>query len=134
MGAWGRGSFENDDALDWLDEFEGGGLPAIDAAFSQILELADDDYLEAPEASVGVAAAEFVAAATDGLRTSLPESTHQAFARHQPELLGKPPLKKDALTVVERVLRQSELRELWEESAKGALWVGDIEGLAARLR
>ena len=39
MGAWGHGSFENDDAMDWLQEFEDGpvgahrpGLPLAGAA------------------------------------------------------------------------------------------------------
>lgn len=29
MGAWGYLPFENDDALDWLEEFEAGGADVV---------------------------------------------------------------------------------------------------------
>ena len=57
MGAWGSGPFENDDACDWLDELADSGV----AALREALALADAaDYLEAPDGSVVVAAAEVV--------------------------------------------------------------------------
>lgn len=65
MGAWGTGSFENDDAADWV-----AGLDAISPEeLTRILIAAADDpeYLEGPAASVAVAAAEVVAA-LEGLR------------------------------------------------------------------
>ena len=64
MGAWGVGSFENDDAADWV-----AGLDEISLAdLTGILSQAADDpaYLEGPAASVAVAAGEVVAALNGG--------------------------------------------------------------------
>jgi hypothetical protein len=60
MGAWGFGSFDNDDAADWIFELEeSSGVTALVSAFKAIKP---DRYLEAPECSVALAAAEVVAA------------------------------------------------------------------------
>jgi uncharacterized protein DUF4259 len=58
MGAWGAGSFENDDAADWITEL---GSMAPDDLAQLFAQAADDpSYLEAPAASVVVAAAEVI--------------------------------------------------------------------------
>jgi hypothetical protein len=60
MAAWGTGSFENDDAADWLAEL---GTIAPDDLTQIFVQAADNPgYLEAPAASVVVAAAEVIAA------------------------------------------------------------------------
>ena len=60
MAAWGSGSFENDDAADWLAEL---GTIVPDDLTKIFGQAADDPaYFEAPAASVVVAAAEVVAA------------------------------------------------------------------------
>ena len=41
MGAWGTGSFQNDTALDWYEEFRTTGAAAIEEAFLAA-ETADD--------------------------------------------------------------------------------------------
>lgn len=38
MGAWGYLPFENDDALDWLDELEAGGADVIRGALAKVDE------------------------------------------------------------------------------------------------
>ena len=58
MGAWGRGSFDNDDAADWALELE---------AADNLLPLADafdlpTGYLEAPDGCIALAAAEVLLA------------------------------------------------------------------------
>ncbi len=62
MGSCGHGPFDNDDAADWASQFSeldgSAGLAAIHEAFSAA---ARDGYLEAPDGSVAVAAAEVVA-------------------------------------------------------------------------
>ncbi|MGH8016845.1 MAG: DUF4259 domain-containing protein [Opitutaceae bacterium] len=59
MGAWGLDSFENDDALDWVqNELEPLGEEAIDSAISAVLV---EGYLDAPECSSAVAACEVLA-------------------------------------------------------------------------
>jgi hypothetical protein len=63
MGAWDAGSFDNDDAADWLADFcDGPDGERITGALSTVAEMDAGEYLEAPECSVGLAAAEVVAA------------------------------------------------------------------------
>jgi hypothetical protein len=69
MGAWGFQAFENDDALDWLEELEVGGAEVV----RQGLNAVADGYIEAPDGSVAVAAAEITAAAQGIPHGDLPE-------------------------------------------------------------
>ena len=62
MGAWGTGSFENDDAMDWVADLEGSDdLAIVVETLSRVAD-AGDDYVETPEGAAAVAAAEVVAA------------------------------------------------------------------------
>src|SRR5215813_11008629 len=61
MGAWGPGVFENDTACDFASAVaDGGGIPALAQALDRVLS-SEGDYLEAPDAEEGLAAAEIVA-------------------------------------------------------------------------
>jgi len=60
MGAWGSGSFENDDAADWLAQLVTIAPYDLTKIFGQAAD--DATYFEAPAASIVVAAAEVVAA------------------------------------------------------------------------
>ncbi len=62
MGAWGTGSFDNDDAADLLTEVTGDGdLSLVREVFDNVPT--STEYVEAPDASQAIAAAEIVAAA-----------------------------------------------------------------------
>jgi Domain of unknown function (DUF4259) len=79
MGAWGHGSFENDDAADWVHEFELQGASAVVPAQESVSKIPEDEYLEAPEASVAIAAAEIVAAARERFIEPPGRGTHNFF-------------------------------------------------------
>jgi hypothetical protein len=132
MGAWGHGSFENDSALDWVEHaFKPGGAAAVEAALRFAAESAEDAYLDVDEASAAVAAAELVAAARDGDLSKL-GSARNYFAAQQQSLASAHllPLARRAL---ERVLRKSELQELWSEGQDKS-WLNEMTNLLARLR
>lgn len=133
MGAWGSNSFENDYAADWVYEFEASGVAAIMSALDRVSNLASDEYLEAPEASIAIAAAEIVAAAGDEDLSRLSESAREALAKHKSAFAGLS-LSGKAKSAVERVLAQSELRELWEEGEGGEMWLDAIAKLRERLQ
>ncbi len=135
MGAWGSGPFENDDACDWLDELADSGVAALRAA----LALADDaEYLEAPDGSVIVAAAEVVAQM--GVDTD--DDDDDDDDDDAPDELvafladcGPPPpaLVAAARAALDRVTAdESELRELWQD-AEGGAWQAAIDDLKRRL-
>jgi len=133
MGTWGYGSFDNDDAADWVYEFESSGRAAVTSALRRVAELANGKYLEAPEATTALAAAEIVAAAHDGDLSKLSEEARKAFVAHRQSLTGSVDVAT-ARKAVERVARESELKELWEESDESQNWLNEVNGLLARLR
>ena len=131
MGAWGIGHFENDDAGDWVWELEdAGSLEPVVAAIAAVE--ASQDYLEAPDASIALAAAETIAASLGKPAPDLPDSVAAVVAvlPHKPD----PDLVARARKAVERIGTESELRELWEETDDFAAWQSKISDLIQRLQ
>ena len=134
MGAWGFGSFENDDACDFLaDATESGDLSLIRDVLDNVLT--STEYVEAPDASQAIAAAEIVAAALGRptLAAQREEELSSWIARIRPtidtELVGQ---ARDALT---RILApNSELRELWEETEEFSEWQSAVSELGQQLQ
>ena len=118
MGATGAGPFENDDALDFLDDLEDSEpterRKKVVAAMERVL--GDQGYIEAPSMAEAVAAAAVVAASDD------PESA--AGEPYFPPWLDEDPLDVDerledlATHTLHRALRHddNEWWELWEEA------------------
>jgi hypothetical protein len=130
MGAWGAGSFENDDAMDWVVGLaEGSGDAVLRDALTPIATT-DDRYLEAPDCSIAVAAAEAVAAARGHANASLPDEV-VGWVRKKPEVTGE--LVALARSAVDRIAAKSELRDLWDESDSAETWRAAMTDLRARL-
>jgi len=129
-GAWGAGSFENDDALDWVSEL----IDEADTGLVYITleEARSQPYLEAPTASSAVAAAEAVAAMLGHPSPALPPDLETWLQRHK----QRPTATQLALArdVMKRVLdvKVSELAQLWakEDATK---WRDAIGKLLDRL-
>jgi hypothetical protein len=131
MGAWGVESFANDDALDWAAELEeADGHARMRAALEAVTE-AEGEYLEAPQCSAALAAAEVVAALRGRPAADLPENVAAWVAAHRGA--ADEGLADLARRAVESVEARSELRELWEESDDFAAWRADLAALRARL-
>jgi len=131
-GAWGSGSFENDDALEWVaDCVRTSGGSSVATALTRV---ADARYMEAPEASVAVAAAEVVAAARGKASPKLPPDLW-AWLQKQPKA-EIAELAPSALKAMERVARgpSSELATLWKQSESHFAWQQGMQDLLARLR
>jgi hypothetical protein len=134
MGAWSHESFGNDDACDWAGDLqEGDDLAPVDAAFDAVLAVGDD-YLEAPEASAAIAAAEVVARLQGhfGVRDAYSESLDQWIERLG--IAPPPALAAKARQVLDRILAEpSELLELWEESGEPGEWRAAVVDLKGRI-
>jgi hypothetical protein len=129
VGAWGTGSFENDDAADWV-----AGLDAITPEkLTRILIAAADDpeYLEGPAASVAVAAAEVVAALNGSPADGAPAKIGECAGKHPQADTEE--LKAAAIRAVERVRRNSELKDLWMEADGLNEWIAGLRELQGRL-
>lgn len=132
-GAWESGSFDNDDALDWAGQcVRSKGTSLISATLTAALA---DGYLEAPECSAAVAAAEVVAASKGKASKSLPKELSSWLEKQQREEVAK--LAPLATKAVSRILNgpKSELQELWQENKKDfPVWKSHMQSLIARLR
>lgn len=135
MGAWGAGSFENDDALDWAADVK--ALADLERPFEELTALDEDPeateepYVDVDLASAVIAAAESVAAMMGRIAPDMPEDLQKRL-----EKLGQPDaaLVEKAKFAVSRVLMDSELLELWSEDEDDPNeWNIAITGLIDRL-
>jgi len=131
-GAWESGSFDNDDAMDWVAMcVRSKGASAVGKTLEASLKPA---YLEAPEASEAIAAAEVVAAARGKPNSKLPSTLATWLqGQSQKEIASLAPTASRA---VDRILnaKGSELQELWKESKSYGVWQGHMRDLLMRLR
>jgi hypothetical protein len=126
MGAWGCQPLENDDAMDFMTDLaDEPNWALVHAAFLPAL---DDDYLEATEASVAVAAAAVLAAACSDV--DLGEDIAALMRVMGPAPKELMPMALKALTKV----AGSELDELWSESGDYPAWRSTLTKLESELK
>jgi hypothetical protein len=134
MGAWDVGTFDNDNALDWVHEFlDNPGLDALRDALDLAIAVEDNEDLPASSCSMALAAAEMVAALRGRATPKLPEElaawvdANKAAVQPDERLLDK------ARRAVARVQARSELKELWDEAEDAKVWQSQMNDLAVRL-
>lgn len=133
MGAWGAGHFENDDALDWLGDFcEQPDQVLLVNALSTVAEMDLDEYPEAPDCSVCLAAAEVVAALKGTPNAVMPDAVKDCIS--QLKLEADSSIIALALCAIERIKTNSELKELWDELESPDEWYAAVGNLEARLK
>ena len=133
MGTKGYGTFDNDDAQEWLDGFGSDGASSAQVALEAVTELDPLDYLEASDAAHALAAAEIVAAARDGDTSRLPKDA-VARLKENAGKINAAKLLSPARRAVTRVLKSSELKEEWEDSPDAEDWEMDVRELLERLK
>jgi hypothetical protein len=130
VGAWGVGSFENDDAGDWVYQLE--EADDLDLVRDTLLAAADPEgHLEAPTCSMALAAAEVVAALAGRPAPDLPEEVQTWVRAHR--LTVSPDLRALSVRALDQVAAGSELKELWAESEESGAWVDQLRELRSRL-
>ena len=134
MGAWGLGSFENDDACDFLaDATESGDLSLIREVLDNVLT--STEYVEAPDACQAIVAAEIIAAALGHptLAAQQEEELTSWLSRIRPTIDKE--LANQASDALTRILApNSELRELWEETDDFSDWQASVKELGQQLQ
>ncbi|WP_248741612.1 MULTISPECIES: DUF4259 domain-containing protein [unclassified Pseudomonas] len=132
MGTWSIHAFGNDEAADFAIELsESSNLDLIQSALEDVI--AADEYLEAPEADRGIAAAA-VLALLNG--QEIPGALDEALSTWVKSQTTKPSsaLLTKAQVVIERVLSEnSELAELWIESDEYESWQDGLRLIKASL-
>jgi hypothetical protein len=127
MAAWGSGSFENEDAAAWLAEL---GTKSPDDLTGIFAAADDPGYFEAPAASVVVAAAEVLAALQGSPAHGVPSEIVRWTANRE---APTPELKALALRALDRVRRNSELKDLWLEADGLNDWTAALQELQTRI-
>ena len=130
MSTWGMGTFEDDDARDWLND-----LQEHDTAFlEKTLRTPLPNYLSAPDGQVLLAAAEVVAAMKGAPAEDFPDDMEDWLkSQHVGIAAQLAPLAIDCLKRVAG--NQSELHELWKENAdEYADWQEYMRDLHFRLK
>ncbi len=128
MAGWGSGSFDNEDAQDWLKHLP--GLTTDD--LQQLLSRVDANaYLEAHESSVMIAAAEAVATVSGAPPEAPPRAITDWARKMEPE--SPPDLAALAIRAIQRVRTNSELKDLWLEADGLNEWSANLRDLEQRL-
>ena len=133
MGVWGAGSFENDEAADWIADFcEDPDEGLLLNTFTTITEMEKDGYLEASDCSACIAAAEVVAALKGAPHPNISSELKECVANLEMRVDRK---KIDyALKALAVIKMDSELKELWDESQDSADWYAAMGDLETRLK
>lgn len=133
MGTWGIGSFENDDAADFMiDVLDSGDLALVHEALDNVLT--STEYVEASDAVLAIVAAEIVAAAAGRPTLAAQQQDGLAawLARIRPTITAG--LATQARQALTRLLGDhSELRDLWEETDDIHAWRAVVTELRHQL-
>jgi|ERR1700691_5388009 hypothetical protein len=134
MPGWGSGSFENEDAQNFLERLNSCRIDDLKVILARAAD--QDGYLEAPESGSAVAAAEVVAALVAAAKeeTSSPSTPRQIFDwMSKNKVDAAPDLVDLARRAVERVRTNSELKDLWLEAEGLNEWSVALRNLEQRL-
>lgn len=130
MGAWGYGNFDNDGAMDWIEDFVDDPKPkGVDKVFKKVMDAAK--FISLDDSEQALAAAELVAGLNQHPSPDLPDSARMFIERYN--ILATPELKSMATKVVERIRDKSEVKELWTESGDLDPWLEVVDDLLERL-
>lgn len=132
MDIWGTGPFENEAGAAFADEVVQDGAFALAEAFDVALD-PDGGFLAAEEGHRTLAAAEILAAVLDGETQNIVSARLRAWVQ-EADAVDLFSLRDVARDAVERVLGpDSELPDLWAETAEADAWLGAVRTLQIRL-
>lgn len=133
MDAWSAGNFGNEDAVEWLKTVtNGGGESTIRQAIECIELFPEDEFLDAVFCSQALAAAEFIAAARGNPPGEDFPKEAEAWLKEN-SLQPDENLLQATRRAVDRILNNSELKELWQEGCSNDEWHLTIIDLRRRL-
>lgn len=130
MGAWGTRNFENDESQDWIfdviDSRDGG---QVTDTLARVIN--KTEQLEMQDCAEALAAAEVVAALTGKASDDFPEDPLDKL--DSLNLIATKNLRTQAISTVNKILEQSEMKNSWEGEGKGEEWLAVQQNLLKRL-
>jgi hypothetical protein len=133
MGAWGYGNFENDAALDFVAMVQSDGIQFMYDIIEKVADLEEEEYIESDDACMALAAIEYVVASKGNPAPDLREDIVEWIVQN--EFLAEDLVLPIALKAVNRILTNSELRDLWFEGgdAYAKDWLISVNNLKERI-
>jgi len=136
MPGWGTGSFENEDAESFLGELKSFRIEDLRPSLARAAD--QEDYIEARESSVAIAAAEviaaLIAAEENGESSPAPRQISDWIGQNKGAgAVDLPEFRDLAQRAVERVRTSSELKDLWLEAEGLNEWSAALRDLERRL-
>jgi hypothetical protein len=130
---WNPGNFGNEEAILWLQKLlTSGSESTIREAVDCIGLYPEDEYLDAEYCSNALAAAEMIAAAKGcPPQEEFPDEAKQWLAANP--FTPDEELLKSTRKAVDRILNNSELKELWQEGCANDEWHLTLIDLRRRL-
>ena len=131
---WNPGNFGNEEAMLWLQKLvSGGSVSTIREAVDCIGVYPEDEYLDAEYCSYALAAAEMIAAAKGcpPREEELPDEGKKWLEENS--FTPDEELLRSARKAVDRILNNSELKELWQEGCANDEWHLTLIDLRRRL-
>jgi hypothetical protein len=129
MGAWSTEHFDNDTAMDWIYDFSlEPSVAVLETTFKQVIT--NSGYIESDDGAKVLAAAEVIAARKGKKSNAWPEDI-PVFT----DLRISDTVTANALKAIEKVCygKESELRDLWQESDEFDKWLKAVEDVKRRL-
>jgi hypothetical protein len=128
MGAWGSKAFQNDSAVDWLNQLRARGIDVLRHTLTRVGQANELHELDVDDGASAIAAAELVAAAFGFGRNRVPPEARAWLDVNQRAFVTTDlPLAKRA---VQRVLApNSELSALWHDGGADNPWHADVNVL-----
>jgi Domain of unknown function (DUF4259) len=133
MPGWGTGSFENDDAQNFLGRLHS---LTLDDLRQMLVHAANQDYVDAPGSGAVVAAAEVVASLVafgkdETASSATPRQIFEWISKNEVEM--PPDLAEVAIRAVDKVRTSSELKDRWLEAEGLNEWSAALRDLKERL-
>lgn len=142
MGAWGIKTFENDGAMNWLDDFlEEPSETRILNTFSARPTVIQPSLIgklmgKKAESIPGELEGDEVLAAAEVVATILgrPSTTNPDELKNLPAIGLSPATVSKALSAIDEIMKESNLKECWEETDDFQAWKAVVDDLRTRLK
>jgi len=137
MGAWGFKTFENDYALDWVDSLICQNKKDMVIRALKEIEL-NNEYIEGPECSEALCAIELISSIKSEDSSNLTEELLEWINEKRGLLMKSITFSQSeidlAISTLQKIINDSELKELWQESDNYQEWISYQLNLERKLK
>lgn len=142
MGAWGIKTFENDQAMDWLGDFlEAPSEKLILDTFSPQPTVIQPGFIgklmgKKAESYPGELGGDQVLAAAEVVASIMgrPSANNPDELKRLPSISLSPATVTKALSAIDEIMKESNLKDCWEETDDFQAWKTEVEDLRTRLK